>query len=308
MIPAIVSSPSDIVFTSFIGDALALGPHWLYHQKELRQKFGHINGYLPPATAYHVGKAAGDFTHYGDQTLLVLRSLAAHGHFDLHLFATEWQAYWENPDTISYRDSATKTTLAHLQSDRPAGAAASSSADLGGAARIAPLFLMRWENDASLLTAARTLTAFTHSEPAVIEAAEFFARIALLVRHGEKIPEALAKTATLPHWKAIPVEWIAAARLSCASASTDAEALQDHGLTCHVPDAFTGVCHLLLRHPEAPATALLENINAGGDSAARGMILGLVFGAAFPVSSLPASWLTDLKAREEITALIARIS
>ena len=299
---------SDIVFTSFIGDALALGPHWIYHQKELRQKFGHIMGYLPPATAYHVGRKAGDFTHYGDQTLLVLRSIAELGRFDLPHFAAMWRAFWEDGETVSYRDGATKTTLRHLQSGMALESAASDSADLAGSARIAPLFLLKWENDACLFSAARALTAFTHSDPAVIEAAEFFARLTLDVQRGASIPQALEKTARLPHWNAIPIEWITAARLSNESPRSDAEALNDHGLTCHIPDAFTGVCHLLLRHPEAPATALTENINAGGDSAARGMILGLVYGAAFPVSTLPAAWLSELNAREEISEFIGKLT
>ncbi|MEO8613751.1 MAG: ADP-ribosylglycohydrolase family protein [Luteolibacter sp.] len=303
-----MATSSDILFTSLIGDALALGPHWIYHQKELRQRFGHIMGYFPPATAYHAGRKAGDFTHYGDQTLLLLRSIEERGRFDLPHFAGVWRAFWENPETVSYRDGATKTTLAHLQSGMPLESAASASADLAGAARIAPLFLLKWENDACLFSAARALTAFTHSDPAVIEAAEFFARLALDVRRGASIPQALEKTAKLPHLKAIPIEWIAAARLSNESPCSDAEALNDHGLTCHIPDAFTGVCHLLLRHPDAPAIALTENINAGGDSAARGMILGLVYGAAFPVSALPAAWLRELNAREEISALIGKLT
>ncbi len=306
--PPVVSSPSDIVLGSFVGDALALGPHWIYHQKELRQKFGHINGYLPPATAYHAGKTAGDFTHYGDQTLLVLRSIAGLGKFDLHQFADTWREHWENPGTVSYRDGATKSTLAHLKSGVRPEAAASASADLGGAARIAPLFLVNWENDACLYSAARSLTGFTHSDPAVIEAAEFFVRVALLIQRGSGIPAALQQVVALPHWKAIPMEWVAAARLSALSKATDAEALEEHGLTCHVPDAFTSICHLLLRHPDTPATGLMENINAGGDSAARGMLLGLVYGAARPVASWPAKWLAELNAVREIHALAAELS
>ena len=306
MTPVVIPT-SDIVFTSLIADALALGPHWIYHQRELKQRFGHIMNYMVPATAYHTGKNAGDQTHYGDQTLLLLHSIAELGRFDLQHYAAKWREFWDNPQTISYRDSATKATLAHLHSGVPLESAASSSAELGGTVRTAPLFLLDWEDDEALFSAARSLTAFTHSDPAVIEAAEFFTRVTLAAQRGAGISDALEKTAALLHWEAIPTEWFAAARLSSASSATDGEALEEHGLTCHIPDAFTGVCHLLLRHPETPATALIENINAGGDSAARGMVLGMVYGAASPVSALPAAWMSDLNSRDEIKRLIDKI-
>ncbi len=301
-----MTTPSDIVLGSLIGDALALGPHWIYQQKELRQKFGHIMDYLPPATAYHAGKQAGDLTHLGDQSLLLLRSIAELGTFDLHHYAAAWRAFWENPATLSYRDGATKSTLSHLKAGRAPESAGSDSSDLAGAVHIAPLFLLQWENDELLIAAARSLTAFTHGDPAIIETAEFLTRLTLAVDRGSSIPDALAQTAALPHWNAFHSEWIDAAKTSAASPATDSEALFDHGLTCHLPDAFTGVCHLLLRHPESPADALISNINAGGDSAARGMVLGMVYGARHPVSALPPTWLSGLKSRGEIATLIQK--
>ena len=66
----------NILITSLVADALSLGSHWIYSQREIAEKFGHIDGYSDPATSYHPGKRAGDFTHYGDQTMLLLRSLA----------------------------------------------------------------------------------------------------------------------------------------------------------------------------------------------------------------------------------------
>jgi hypothetical protein len=65
----------QILLTSLAGDALCLGPHWIYDQREIAQKLGQITGYAAPLTSYHPGKQAGDFTHYGDQTLILLRSL-----------------------------------------------------------------------------------------------------------------------------------------------------------------------------------------------------------------------------------------
>jgi len=299
---------SQILLTSFIADALALGAHWIYSQREIAGKRGHVTGYEAPATSYHPGKQAGDFTHYGDQTMVLLRSLAAHGGFDLAEFGREWRRFWENPTTAAYRDGATKSTLENLRAGRPPERAASSSNDIAGAARVAPLFLLKWDSTDALLAAARAQTAFTHGDPAVVEAAEFFARVTLAVQAGTAISAALHSVTSLPHWKDIPADWFISASHSSASAETDSGAAKTHGLTCHIPEAFPAICHLLLRHPDDAVTALTVNVEAGGDSAARGMIMGMIYGARPNAAPLPADWLSGLRARDEIEQLTHRIT
>jgi ADP-ribosylglycohydrolase len=298
----------QILITSLAGDALCLGPHWIYDQREIAQKLGRITGYAAPLTSYHPGKQAGDFTHYGDQTLILLRSLAEHGRFDLTGFAAEWRAFWEDPATHSYRDGATKATLENLRKGALPAEAASDSHDIAGAARIAPLFLLKWESDEALLQAARAQTGFTHRDPQVIETAEFFARVTLSVQSGTEISTALRETAALTHWQAIPVGWFAAAVASMTSREPDAVAAHALGLSCHVADAFPVICHLLLRHPEDPVKALTTNAEAGGDSAARALLMGMVYGALPNATPLPGEWITGLRARAEIQLLIARIT
>jgi ADP-ribosylglycohydrolase len=298
----------QILITSLAGDALCLGPHWIYDQREIAQKLGRITGYAAPLTSYHPGKQAGDFTHYGDQTLILLRSLAEHGRFELTGFAAEWRAFWEDPATHSYRDGATKATLENLRKGALPAEAASDSHDIAGAARIAPLFLLKWESDEALLQAARAQTGFTHRDPQVIETAEFFARVTLSVQSGTEISTALRETAALTHWQAIPVGWFAAAVASMTSREPDAVAAHALGLSCHVADAFPVICHLLLRHPEDPVKALTTNAEAGGDSAARALLMGMVYGALPNATPLPGEWITGLHARAEIQLLIARIT
>ncbi len=298
---------SSIILHSLAGDALALGPHWIYDQQVIAEKLGAITGYHAPVSAYHPGKQAGDFTHYGDQTLLLLRSLAKHGRFDLPAFAAEWQSFWQDPANRSYRDGATRATLENLAKGLLPEKAASPSHDIAGAARIAPLFLLEGESEEALLQAARAQTRFTHGDPQVIETAEFFARVTLAVQAGALIPEALRATASLKSWKAIPSAWFAAAAASSASDESDSTAALAHGLSCNVADAFPVVCHFLLRHPEDPLAALARNAAAGGDSAARGLLLGLVYGALPNASPLPPDWISGLRAHAEIQGLIAQI-
>lgn len=302
-----MKNSSDIILGSFIGDSLALGPHWIYSQDEIKSKLGRVSIYHPPMATYHSGKIAGDFTHYGDQALVLLGSVAVTRRFDLESFASDWKSFWEAPGNISYQDGATRSTLANLKSGSAPDEAGSTSHDIAGAARIAPLFLLPWESDEELLEAVRSQTGLTHRDPQVVEAAEFFARVVLAVRGGMPIREALENSMVARAWNALPKSWLDAANRSAASTAPDAQALEELGLACGIANAFPGICHLLLRHPENPATALIENASAGGDSAARGMILGMVYGAATPVSEWPAEWSDGLKDLGEITELIKRL-
>ena len=65
------------IMGAFIGDALALGPHWYYDLNELRRDYGDwINGYTDPKPGrYHDGLKAGQLSQAGFILILMLRSL-----------------------------------------------------------------------------------------------------------------------------------------------------------------------------------------------------------------------------------------
>ena len=97
---------------AFVGDALALGPHWVYNTNVIDKKYGRVEHYLDPLASYHKGKKAGDFTHYGDQMLVLLESIANGGGFEAQRFATDWRTFFEGYG--GYLDHATKDTLANI--------------------------------------------------------------------------------------------------------------------------------------------------------------------------------------------------
>ena len=69
---------------AFIGDALALGPHWYYDLDELRATYGDwIDGYTDPQPGrYHAGLKAGQPSQAGVLLELTLRSLVERGGYD----------------------------------------------------------------------------------------------------------------------------------------------------------------------------------------------------------------------------------
>ena len=69
---------------AFVGDALALGPHWYYDLNELRSEYGDwINGYTEPKPGrYHAGLKAGQSSQAGFLLRLTLSSLVEQGSYD----------------------------------------------------------------------------------------------------------------------------------------------------------------------------------------------------------------------------------
>ena len=290
----------DLVLPSFFADALALGPHWIYDPAKIASWYpGGIRSYDAPRSAYHPGKDAGDFTHYGDQTLALLESLAGAGG-SLINWPVDWRSWAERvrDDKSSYFDGATRGTLENLASGV---AEPSDSHDLGGAARIAPLLAFH-RDVAQLVPLARAQTALTHGDPQVIDAAEFFARAALSIVGGAGFEEAFDEAASHPYDALPAIDWIALGR--DAAAGDLAAQAEELGLGCGIEGAFPITIAVALRHETDPVAALSANAMLGGDSAARGMLLGLLMGARHGVATFPAEWPSGLRSIETIERLL----
>ena len=131
-------SAKAMVLASFTADSLALGAHWIYDTAVITNDIGRVEDLRPPvAGSYHATKDLGDFTHYGDQTLVLLESVAESHGFDLDDFARRWKLLFS--DYQGYRDYATKDTLNNFAADKIPSDSGSTSTELGGGSRVAPL-------------------------------------------------------------------------------------------------------------------------------------------------------------------------
>lgn len=76
------------VMGAFIGDALALGPHWYYNLDDLRRDYGAwVDGYTDPRPGrYHDGLRAGQQSQAGFILELTLASLVERGGYDAEDF------------------------------------------------------------------------------------------------------------------------------------------------------------------------------------------------------------------------------
>jgi ADP-ribosylglycohydrolase len=289
-----------MVLASFTADSQALGAHWIYDMDEIASRYGRVERLLPPPPdSFHAGRTKGSFTHYGDQTMVLLRHLAEHGTFDLASFASEWRRSMEEYD--GYADEATKHTLRTLAAGASPEEAGSDSDDLAGAARIGPLTYLFRDDRNQLERAARSQTAFTHNAVPVVETAAFFARVLWNVLNGKTPTTAIASV--LGEMPGSPIARSVTAGLESVDRETRVATLE-FGQQCSVAAALPLTVHLIAKYEGSLRSALVENVSAGGDSAARGMIVGMVLGAFHGHDAIPGDWIEELRAYREITALL----
>jgi len=288
---------------SFAGDALALGPHWVYNTRVIDKKFGTVDRFYDPLTSYHTGKKRGDFTHYGDQMLVLLESIAENGRFDATHFARSWQSFFKS--YRGYFDHATKDTLENMLTNKNLQLCGSSSDDLSGAARIAPVVYACHHDSTALIDAARNQTALTHNHPMVVDAAEFLALTVYRVLNGgdplEAMSELLAENFTDG-----PINALVTEGLGSKSGDTR-ETISRFGQTCSIEAALPSSVHLIVKYKQNFRQAMVENVMAGGDSAARGMLVGMVLGAGCGTSTIPPEWTDELNAHGRIAALMQKL-
>lgn len=293
-----------MVLASFAGDALALGAHWIYDIARIEKEFGKVERFCSPqADSYHPGKGKGDFTHYGDQALILLESVVENRGFVLDDFSHCWQGFFA--DCHAYVDSATQETLNNFAQGAGPSTSGSNSSDLGGVARIAALAYL-YRNDLNgMLTAVHAQTAMTHAAPASLAGADFLCRTLFAVLQGaapqEAMEEALGEGVA---------DMALDMRLAVAfdSAGKDSrQVIEQFGQMCTIVSALPGVVHLVLTYGDDLRTALIENVMAGGDSAARGLVTGMILGASLGLDAVPVEWLQGMKQCQKINDLLTRL-
>jgi ADP-ribosylglycohydrolase len=290
------------VWGAFAADALSLGVHWVYNTNVIDKKFGRVDDLHDPLTSYHEGKKAGDFTHYGDQMLVLLEAVDANGGFDALHFARQWRAYFA--DYSGYFDKATNITLENMKAGNQLTESGSTSDDLAGASRLAALVPSYPGDTDGLVQAARTQTAITHNNELVIASADFFARLVSAVLSGQSPADAMEATLQKAFADSPIADMI---RMGLESRERNTrEVIAQFGQMCSAEAGLPGAVHLIARYADDFKTAMVENVMAGGDSSARGMLAGMVLGAAHGFSAIPEPWIAGMSARQRIDALLSK--
>ncbi|MFK5952438.1 MAG: ADP-ribosylglycohydrolase family protein [Desulfobacterium sp.] len=290
-----------MIKANFAADSLALGVHWIYDTDQIKNSHGEVTQLLPPAPgSYHPTKNRGDFTHYGDQTLVLLESVAASGGFNLNDFFMRWQHLFESYD--GYHDMATKTTLKNIQKGKGPETCGSLSEDMSPASRIAPLFLFHAHDPETLLEAARAQTEMTHRGSTAVDAAQFFTRLALACINGEAPASAAVKIAD-EHFEYSPIHmWVQQG--IAAKDQNPVDAISRFGQACSTSEAFPGIIQLISKYEDTLSGALVQAIMAGGENAARARIVAMILAAYQGLDNETQQWFQRLQKKEAIDELL----
>lgn len=281
-----------LIVASFIGDALSLGPHWIYDTDLITKYFYPIEGYTDPIhTPYHQGKKAGDFTHYGDQALALLKSIVDKDGFDLIHFKKSWLDF-VGKETM-YLDHATKDSLTKLISTNTG----SNSNELGGLSRSGPMFLLDDLSEEDFENRLIEEIKMTHDNELLEIISRFLARVIREILKGVSIEDALDRHSNIHTFIYDSYE------LALADNNSIVSAIKANGQSCSSEFGLPGLLFVLTKTNDFKE-ALIHNAYAGGDSASRAMILGMIYGARDGFKQLPKEWIKSLNKLDEISDLL----
>lgn len=273
----------EIVLSSLVADAYSLGAHWIYDDKQLQTLDVNWDELNDAKSIWHKGKCAGDFTHYGDQTLWLYQFLLDKEKFVLEDYIEFWQKKMEIYN--GYIDGATRQTQENIKEGvNPTG---SASTDMSIVGRIAPLLLVSSSRE-EFYRNVEKFVQMTHNSSEAVVTADFFAKLLVHVLDGDSIPSALLD---LKDRYNSNIQAYIQRGIDSQNADTF-DTIRIFGPACDIDGGFSGVIHLLSKYDNFK-DMMVCNAKAGGDSSARGMLAAIIFMAQENKNAnmIPQSWL-----------------
>jgi len=286
-----------LIWGSLLADAYSLGGHWVYDQEELANSTLNLDALNDPLSSYHPTKKAGDFTHYGDQSIWLLEYMKQSKVYDPFVYGKRWQ---ENMTQYNgYKDTASTDSLLNIKSGRSFLAAGSGSHDLSIVGRHAPiLFTLKGMDE--MLESVKFHNCLTHMSKETLDASKYIAEVTLAMIYNLDVIKTLEERAKF-YGEGVEEEVRKAFEIREKPSNEAIEAL---GNSCNVTGGLAATIYLLINYHDDFEALLKANLLAGGDSAARGMVAGMVVGARYGFEAIKPSWIESLNEYEALNGLI----
>ncbi len=311
--PGLEDRLAGMIVGALVGDAAALGSHWIYNLQDIEKQFpGGPRGFDASAEGhYHFGKTPGAFTHYGDAALSVLKAVAEAGRGDPVVIGRAWAA-----DCIpqngyeGYFDSASRGTaetyLGWLDGgNTPESYDWQQGADddqLATATSIAPVVAAHFQ-DQGWAGAIGLATRVRQNNARAVAYNRVFGALLRELLAGRDLHSAFHRVEAQLDGSTEPLDLEIRRKLGEAFGlkhKSVAEATQTLGQSCPLLCSFPSAAHAAIKYPEDFKTCILEILGAGGDNAGRAAIAGALLGASLGLGQLPSDWIDRLQDKEVI--------
>ena len=290
-----------MIFGAFYGDAYSLGGHWVYDTIEIENACFDLSNCNNPISPYHPTKSKGDFTHYGDQMFWLLQDLVKEDKFSLVDFGQRWHTNMQI--YTGYIDGASKHTVKKLSEEKNYFACGSSSSDLSAVSRMFPIILKYNDSLLDMQEAIKLHTILTHMNKDLVLSGAFFCEVSVAVLNGADLEKTILESSK--HFGDNILQWTQKAQE--ALEINPKEAIHKLGASCSVNGAFASTIYILLKYKDNFFEALKENMLAGGESSARGMIIGGILGIVHAKELLSSPCIQQMNQYEEIKESISHI-
>jgi ADP-ribosyl-[dinitrogen reductase] hydrolase len=306
------------IWGQFIGDAAALGTHWIYDLAEFEKLYPDgVKGFEAPQPGhYHYGKEPGDQTHYGDGALVLLESIAKEGKFDSKVFGLSFVEHFRPGAYAGYIDKATRGTLENYRKfveNHPGQSfdfqQGTDDDQLAGGSRLTSLAARYW-NDRNLPEWVEMATRVCQNNSTAIAYMKFNALLLAELFRGRDVHTALHRVEE----QIVSVEPQLGQGIRRKSREALEETLNEvteatlhFGQSCPLIHSFPSSIHALLKHTDDFETAIIATLRAGGDNAGRAAMLGGWLGARRGFGGIPKAWRTRLTHATRISAAIEKV-
>ena len=286
-----------LLWGSLLADAYSLGGHWIYDQNQLANSKLNFKGLNDPLSNYHPRKKAGDFTHYADQTVWLLNYMNHSQKYDPFDYAKVWQENMKNYN--GYIDSASKQTLSNFELGNMCMNSGSESHDLSIVGRHAPI-IFNLNNMDDIVDSVKFHTCLTHFSKEMIDTSKYIVEVTLAMIYNLDVETTLKERAKF-YGTLVDAEVQKAFELKDMPSN---EAINLLGATCGMQGALASTIYLLINYHHDFEELLKANVLAGGDSAARGMVAGMIVGARYGFEAIKPSWIKELNDYEPLNEVI----
>ena len=315
--PDLTDRLRGMIWGQLVGDAAALGTHWIYNISELMATYPKgVEGFEEPKEGhYHFGKNPGDQTHYGDAALVLMKSVAEDGQFDQARFGLSFVERM-NPETYEgYVDNSTRGTVEgkmnfeELYPDREFDFQHGADDDqLATVTSICPVVAAHLRHP-DLMEIVGKVTRVRQNNDRAVAYVKAHVRILLELLNGRDIHSSLHRVEEIVGKDA---KFGTELRRKFGSAfdllpRSVGEATDKLGQSCPLISSFPSALHGFLCYRDSFECTILDVICAGGDNAGRASMVGAWLGAHLGIGAIPKDWLRQLSKYEVIDAWVETI-